>query len=60
MTKNVKKKLFDNPRWNQDPGAKVVATDVKITEEQKRWSEEHDKKWKEKIENLKKIRNTQK
>lgn len=51
------KKLFDNPKWNQDPGAKVIATNVKITKEQKKWAEEQDRKWKKKLEKLKKLKN---
>lgn len=57
MAKNMGKKLFDNPKWNQDPGAKVIATNVKITKEQKKWAEEQDRKWKKKLEKLKKLKN---
>ncbi len=50
-------KLFSNPRWNQNPGAKVIATNVKLTEEQKKWAEEQAKKWKEDLKKLKAKRN---
>lgn len=53
-------KLFSNPRWNQNPGAKVIATNVKLTEEQKKWAEEQDKKWKEDLKKLKEKRNNKK
>lgn len=50
-------KLFSNPRWNQDPGAKVIAKNVKLTEEQKKWADEQAKKWEEDLKKLKEKRN---
>nr|DAZ72417.1 MAG TPA: hypothetical protein [Caudoviricetes sp.] len=53
-------KKFDNPKWNQDPGAKLTNETFKITEETKKWSEEQDRKWKETLKKLKQSKNSTK
>ena len=57
MDKNYKP--FSNPKWNQDPGAKVIKENVKITKEEKEWIKEQDERWKETLKQLKERRNTQ-
>lgn len=60
MSKKQEQKLFTNPKWHQDPGAKVIATGIELTEEQKKRAEEHKKEWAKILEKLKKKRDTQK
>lgn len=46
-------KPFSNPRWNQDIGAVPTGKTFKLTEEQKQYLKEQDKKWRETLKKLK-------
>lgn len=54
-------KPFSNPKWGQDTGAVFTGETFKLTNEEKNFLEDEDKKWQETLKKLKsKNKSTQK
>lgn len=53
-------KPFSNPRWNQNLGAVATGEMFEMTDEDKKYVEEQDKKWKETLKKIKEKKGTQK